>query len=65
MKQELEQMKMKNGVIDGMGKLEDDKMKAQMEMKVTELERELAVLKNNNNEDVKLRLIKLEQDYKD
>jgi hypothetical protein len=40
-------------------------MKAQMEMKVTELERELAVLKNNNNEDIKLRLIKLEQDYQD
>ena len=30
-----------------------------------ELERELVVLRNNNKEDLKLRMIKLEQEYED
>jgi chromosome segregation ATPase len=29
------------------------------------MERELVVLRNNNKEDIKLKMIKLEQDYED
>lgn len=32
---------------------------------MADVERELAVLRNNNTEDIKLKLIKLETDYED